>query len=156
MSLRTMTELLESQGIPYAVEEHGKPVAKTIMLKIDGALAMALIPVHHRPRLELLKELLNAGTMQAADEQEVQEMFPDCDASAVPPFGTLQGMRVFVSCDVAQRSNIAVAAGSRRRLLRMAYSDYAGLVRPFVFPISCPDPEYAAEMPERFATAGSV
>lgn len=156
MSLRTMMELLESQGVPYAVEEHGKPLAKTIMLKIDGALAMALIPVNHRPRLDLLKELLNAGTMKAAEEREVQEVFPDCDACAVPPFGMLQGMRVFVSSEIAQRSNIAVAAGSRRRLLRMAYSDYAGLVRPFVFPISSPDPEYAAEMSDRFAAVGSA
>jgi len=156
MFLRTMTELLESQGIPYAVEEHGKPVVKTVMLKIDGGLAMALIPTHHRPRLDLLKEVLNAGSMRAADDQEVLDVFPGCDADAVPPFGTLHGMRVFVSSDVAQRSNILVAAGSRRRLLRMAYSDYAGLVRPFVFPISCPDPEYVTETPERFATAGTV
>jgi Ala-tRNA(Pro) deacylase len=149
-----MTDLLESQGIPYEIAEQGQAAAKTIMLNIDGGLAMALVPVHHRPRLDLLKELLGAESLRHADEQEVSEAFPDCEACAVPPFGTLQGMRVIVSSDVAKRESFAVAAGSEGRLLRMAYSDYAGLVRPFVFPISCPDSEHAGQRSqERFATA---
>jgi Ala-tRNA(Pro) deacylase len=151
-----MTEFLESQGIAYEIGEHGKAVAKTVILKVDGGLAMALIPVNHRPRLDLLKELVGAISMQPAAEHEVIEAFPGCDACAVPPFGVLHGMRVFVSSDVAKRDSIAVAAGSEHRLLKMAYSDYAGLVRPFVFPISSPDSERVGhEREERFATAGA-
>ena len=154
MFLRTMTELLESQGIPFEVEEHGEALAKTIMLNIDGGLAMALVPVNHRPRLDLLKEMLGAGSLREADEREVFDVFPDCEAGAVPPFGMLHGIRVFVSCDLAQCDSFAVAAGSRRQVLRMAYCDYAGLVRPFVFPISTPGHHPNSETRERFATAG--
>jgi Ala-tRNA(Pro) deacylase len=154
MILRSMTELLESHGIRYALDEHGEPVAKTIVLKVDGGLAMAVIPVDHQPRLDMLQEIVNAESVHEADEGEVQDVFRGCEAQAVPPFGTLQSMRVFVSDELTDCNTLALAAGSRKQVLRIAYSDYTRLVRPLVLPLSAPEQEQTSGAQRRYAEVG--
>jgi Ala-tRNA(Pro) deacylase len=154
MILRTMTELLESHGIRYALDEHGEPVAKTIVLKLDGGLAMAVIPFDHQPRLDVLQEVVNAESAHEADEREVQEVFRGCEMRAVPPFGTLCGMRVFMSDELADCNTLALAAGLRKHVLRVAYSDYMRLVRPIVLPLSVPQRESAPAARRGYAAVG--
>src|SRR5205807_1099490 len=97
MYLRTVTELLESHGIAYDVSGGTEPDAKTLLVRIDGALGMALIPIDHRLRLDMLKEIVDAQSVRMAQDSEVPNIFSDCEPSAIPPFGILHGMHVFVS-----------------------------------------------------------
>ena len=48
-----------------------------LLLKIDGGLAMAVIPANHRLRLEQLKELIDAERLDPADAQELFYIFKD-------------------------------------------------------------------------------
>ena len=68
--------------------------------------------------------------MRLASEVEFKQQFPDCDAGAMPPFGNLYGMEVFVDQGVVAQARIAFNAGSHDEVIRLAYEDFARLVQP--------------------------
>lgn len=152
MSVRMMRKLLEGHEIEYTITQQAassdgpdmdresnqseRMLAETVMLKIDGGFAMVVVPASHDIRLELLKEMVDAESAHTAEVHEVDELFPDCDADAIPPFGMLYGMRVFVAEPLSRSQNLAFYAGSRKQVAELLYTDYARLVRPIVAPIS--------------------
>lgn len=120
----TAQEIAERAHIP------GKELAKTVMVKIDGKLAMIVVPASEHVRLAHLKEALGADEVELAGEYEFKERFPDCETGAMPPFGNLYDMPVFVSATLREDDEIAFNAGSHSELIRMAYADFERLVKP--------------------------
>lgn len=104
--------------------------AKTVLVKADGRLCMVVLPSDHHVHLETLRQQLGAGTLELASEREVGQAFPDCETGAMPPFGRLYGMEVFVSPALQQDEEIAFNAGSHDEALRMSYRDYERLAQP--------------------------
>jgi Ala-tRNA(Pro) deacylase len=147
MPAEKLAEYLESQGVQYTVIEHhapvytaqeiaasthipGKQLAKTVMVKVDGGLAMAVIPASQRVNLNRLKELVGAGKVELASEQEFRNKFPDCQVGAMPPFGNLYGIPVYAAQDLAEEIEIAFCAGSHTELVRISFSDFKRLAEP--------------------------
>ena len=126
----TAQEIAASAHIP------GKELAKTVMVKIDGNMAMAVLPASYKVNLDLLKEAAGATQIELAGEQEFEGLFPECAPGAMPPFGNLYGMAVFVAESLAEDEAIAFNAGSHTELIRLAYQDFAGLVEPKVAKLS--------------------
>lgn len=120
----TAQEIAERAHIP------GKELAKTVMVKIDGKLAMIVVPASEHVRLAHLKEALGADEVELAGEYEFRERFPDCETGAMPPFGNLYDLPVFVSATLREDDEIAFNAGSHSELIRMAYADFERLVKP--------------------------
>jgi Ala-tRNA(Pro) deacylase len=67
-----------------------------------------------------------------ATEEEFEDMFPGCDVGAMPPFGNLYGMEVFVAEKLAEDEEIAFNAGSHTELIKLSYKDFERLVKPTV------------------------
>ena len=148
MPVEKMKEFLDENGIQYVTFQHspaytaqeiaqsahisGKNVAKIVMLKLDDKMAMAVVPASHQVNLESLKGVANADNVELASEQEFKGMFPDCEAGAMPPFGNLYGMNVFVSEALAEDEAIAFNAGTHTELVGLAYQDFERLVKPKV------------------------
>ena len=146
MPIKKMKELLDDEGIKYVIFQHspaytaqeiahsahisGKNLAKTVMLKIDDKMAMAVVPASHQVNLELLKDDACANKVELASEQEFKGIFPDCEAGAMPPFGNLYGMNVFVSEALAEDEAIVFNAGTHTELVGLAYRDFERLVKP--------------------------
>ncbi len=147
MPAEKLAEYLESQGVQYTVIEHhapvytaqeiaasthipGKQLAKTVMVKVDGGLAMAVIPASQRVNLNRLKVLVGAGKVELASEQEFRNKFPDCQVGAMPPFGNLYGIPVYAAQDLAEEIEIAFCAGSHTELVRISFSDFKRLAEP--------------------------
>ena len=122
----TAQEVAESAHIP------GRAMAKTVMIYIDGALAMAVVPAHQRVMLDDLRELTETEDVRLAREQEFKDQFPDCDPGGMPPFGNLYDMAVYLSPELAEEGEIAFNAGSHVEIIKMAYRDFERLVRPRV------------------------
>ncbi|WP_405227055.1 aminoacyl-tRNA deacylase [Lentisalinibacter sediminis] len=120
----TAQEIAERAHIP------GKELAKTVMVKIDGELAMIVVPASDHVKLVHLTEALGADEVELAGEYEFKERFPDCETGAMPPFGNLYDMKVFVSAALREDDEIAFNAGSHSELIRMAYADFERLVNP--------------------------
>jgi len=146
MSLIRLKEYLDDHKIKYVVISHslaytaqgiaallhipGKELAKTVMVKIDGTLAMAVVPAFRHVDLELLRAAAGAKTVAVATEAEFRDSFPDCETGAMPPFGNLYGISVFADESLTHDEEIVFNAGSHRELVRMAWADLERLVNP--------------------------
>lgn len=152
MPIKKLKDYLDKNNIEYITIRHslafnaqqiaatthipGKELAKTVMVKIDGKMAMAVLPASYLVNLKLLKELTGAKTLELANEMEFKHLFPECEIGAMPPFGNLYDMEVFVAQSLAEDQEIAFNAGTHVELIRMAYADFERLVQPVVLAFS--------------------
>ena len=120
----TAMEVAQSAHIP------GRELAKTVMVKLDGKMAMAVLPSLRKVDLNLLRESVGAQEAQLATETEFKSLFPDCETGAMPPFGNLYGLDVYVSPSLAEDDQIAFNAGSHIEVMKLAYKDFDRLVKP--------------------------
>ena len=107
-----------------------------MIVKLDGTMAMAVLPALARVDLDLLKDAAGAKKVELAGEDEFRDMFPGCELGAMPPFGNLYGMDVFVAESLAEDEEIAFNAGSHTELIKLAYKDFEKLVEPRVVEFS--------------------
>ena len=121
-----------AQEIAAAAHIPGKEVAKTVVVKLDGAMAMVVLPATERIRMNHLKAETGAAKVELASETEFKDRFPDCEVGAMPPFGNLYEMDVFVKESLTTDMEIAFNAGTHTELIKMAYIDYEQLVGPKV------------------------
>jgi Ala-tRNA(Pro) deacylase len=149
MPAQRLREFLDSNGVKYVTVRHskaftaqevaasahipGREMAKTVIIRIDGKMAMAVVPATTQVDLHLLSELTGAsGEIELAEEQDFQDLFPECELGAMPPFGNLYDMDVFVAQRLRENDEIAFNAGNHTELIRMSYSDFERLVKPYV------------------------
>jgi len=146
MPLKKLRDFLDNHGVKYVSIRHsqaytaqeiaesvhlpGKELAKTVMIKIDGKMAMAVLPAPERVDFELLKAAASTENVRMAEEDEFKNLFPDCEVGAMPPFGNLYDMAVYVEKSLARDEVICFNAGSHTELFRMSYKDYERLVNP--------------------------
>jgi Ala-tRNA(Pro) deacylase len=118
-----------------AQEEHvpGKMVAKTVVVKVDDGFALAVLPATARANLARLKSALGAKEVRLATELEFTGMFPDCEVGAMPPFGNLYGLPVYVDAALTQDKEIVFNAGTHQDTIRMRYADFERLAMPKIF-----------------------
>jgi Ala-tRNA(Pro) deacylase len=107
-----------------------------VIVKIDGKLAMAVVPASCHVDLPLLKRAAGAKAVELASEMEFKDKFPDCEAGAMPPFGNLYGMTVYVDESLTLLKEITFNAGTHRDLMRMDWADLARLVEPRIVQIT--------------------
>lgn len=95
-------------------------------------MIMAVVPASHRVNMSRLKRMLGAESVELAKETEFQRFFPDCEVGAMPPFGNLYDLNVYVDRSLSQDDVIAFNACSHNELVRMAYKDFEKLVNPHI------------------------
>ena len=122
--------------IAEAAHIHGRQLAKSVIVRLDGRLAMVVLPASEKVDLKLLKAATRASDAALADEREFDYKFPGCEPGAMPPFGTLYGMEVFAASTLADSGEIVFNAGSHTELLRMSYKDFENLVQPRIINVS--------------------
>lgn len=146
MAVKKLKEFLDENNIRYITVSHspaytaqeiaakahlpGKEIAKTVLVKIDGKLTMAVLPGSFKINFENLKKVVGSDNVRLADEHEFVDKFPDCEVGALPPFGNLYGVDVFVASSLAEDEEIAFNACSHSQLIKMSYSDFEKLVKP--------------------------
>ena len=148
MPIKKIREFLDSHGTKYVVVSHslaytaqeiaasahisGKELAKTVMIKIDGKMAMAVLPASFKVDFHLLKNAVGSSDIELASEDEFKSLFPDCEIGAMPPFGNLYDMEVLVAESLTEEEKIAFNAGTHNELIKMSYKDYERLAKPRV------------------------
>lgn len=148
MPVQRLKDFLDEHQVKYVVISHsrafttqeiaaqthipGKELAKTVIVDIDGETAMAVLPGSQKVDLALLRDALGAERVTLAKEAAFRDRFPECDLGAMPPFGNLYEMPVYVADSLTEDEEIAFNAGSHTQLVRMAYRDFERLVQPKV------------------------
>lgn len=152
MPVKRLKEDLDSHGIKYVLISHspaytaqeiaasahvpGKELAKTVMVKVDGALKMVVLPASAQIDFKKIKDEFEVSEAELATEREFVGSFPDCETGAMPPFGELYDMDVFVDETLTEDEEIFFNAGTHRELVRMSYKDFADHVKPKVIQIT--------------------
>lgn len=152
MACGKLKEYLDDNKIPYVTITHsqaftaqqvaasahikGKEMAKTVIIKINDKLAMAVLPATYHVDFHLLKEVTGNENVSLAHESEFKEIFDDCELGAMPPFGNLYNMDVYVAQSLTEDVEIAFNAGTHSELIRMNYSDFERLVKPKILKFS--------------------
>ncbi len=152
MPLGKLREYLDDKKIKYIIKSHsvayttpeiaalahvpGKEWAKTVIIKIDGKLAMAVLPASYRIDFDELKNAIGNKKIELATEEEFESQFADCELGAMPPFGNLYDMDVFVAESLAEDDEITFNACSHNELMQMSYKDFEKLVNPKVIKFS--------------------
>jgi len=146
MPVKKLKDFLDAEKIRYVTISHspaytaqeiaacahipGKELAKTVIVIIEGCMAMLVLPSTHKVVLHEVRDLLGVDHATFASEEEFKVLFPGCEIGAMPPFGNLYGMQVYVAPGLAENKDIVFNAGSHTELIRMAYRDFANLVNP--------------------------
>lgn len=146
MPVTTLKRFLDANHVRYVSIQHspaytaqetaasahvpGRELAKTVLVQIDGEMAMVVLPSTRMVDLERLRKFDGASSVTLAGEQEFAERFPDCEAGAMPPFGNLYDMPVYVDQRLREDEHIAFNAGSHAELIQLDYRDFERLVQP--------------------------
>lgn len=152
MPSKKLKEFLDTNNVKYVSITHssaytameiaalahvpGKDLAKTVMIKINGHMAMVVLPATHMIKMDLLKKAVGNENLRLASEQEFKDKFPDCEVGAMPPFGNLYSMEVYASSALKEDEEIAFNAGTHTELIKLSYKDFETLVKPKVAEIS--------------------
>jgi Ala-tRNA(Pro) deacylase len=117
-----------------AASEHisGKMMAKVVLAFADGQLIMLVLPASHQVDFLKMALALEAHQVRLATEREFGGVFPDCEIGAMPPFGNLYGVPVYVDRALTTDEVIVFQAGTHTETIGMLYRDYAALVQPLV------------------------
>ncbi len=151
ISLR-LKKFLDENKVPYetqmhrvaytaqqvAAEEHvpGRMMAKTVIVQSKGAFAMAVLAAHRRVDLATLRQALKDADVRLASEAEFASLFPDSETGAMPPFGNLYGLPVYVDEMLAKDSEIVFNAGTHRETIKIKFTDFLKLVRPQILSLA--------------------
>ncbi len=128
----THSQAFTAQQIAASAHIPGKNMVKTVIIMINGQMAMAVLPASYYVDLALLKEITGEGNVRLASEMEFKDAFPDCEVGAMPPFGNLYNIPVYVAKVLTEQDEIAFNAGTHTEVIQMKYRDYEKLVHPRV------------------------
>jgi Ala-tRNA(Pro) deacylase len=145
---QTLKEYLDREHVHYDVLPHreayraaalaqvlGTPVremAKVVIIKEDDWFVMVVLPASRHIDSHRLREVFMTEGVRLATEQEFKDLFPDCKLGAMPPFGPLYGLPVYVDRSLTKDEYIVFEAGTHSEAIRMRYWDFAALVFPVV------------------------
>lgn len=141
-------KLLAVEGVPFEVLEHrdvftaqeraaaahvsGRLVAKVVVVRDGEWHGMAVLPAAARVDLAALRRATGRPSLELAGESELASLFPDCEVGAMPPFGRLYGLPVYLDSTLAERPEMVFAGGSHHEEVRMPMRDYLRVERPVV------------------------
>ena len=141
-------EFLREAGAPHSIIPHrpaytaqeeaaathvpGREFAKVVICFVDGQPIQAVVPAPLAVDVDRLLDLTGGRSIRLAEENELPDLFPDCELGAMPPFGPFYGQSVFVDVALAAQPEIAFNAGTHTEAICMRWADFAKTIRPIV------------------------
>jgi Ala-tRNA(Pro) deacylase len=146
MTVARLKKFLDESGVHYESVTHspaytaqeiakrahikGDQLAKTVIIDIDGVMAMVVLPASWRIRWDRFMNAMGTDFIALADEEEFIDRFPDCELGAMPALGKLFDMNVYMHEVLRDYDEIAFSAGSHNEIIKMRVKDYIRLAEP--------------------------
>lgn len=140
----TLQEYLDDRHVPYDIKRHkrthcavdtarashvpGERIAKAVVLTREGGFVLAIVPATARVRLDVIEDMLNCP-VALANEDEITELFPDCDLGAVPPLPEAYAVNAFVDESFDGQPNVYLEGGDHRSLVRISGEAFRMLMK---------------------------
>ncbi|HON77554.1 MAG TPA: YbaK/EbsC family protein [Spirochaetota bacterium] len=132
----THTPSFTAQGTAHSAHISGKEVVKTVILKVRDEMVMIALPANYKLNMDHMRNIFGTHEVELAHEEEFRDIFPDCEVGAMPPFGDLYGIDVFVADELTKDREIAFNAGTHTELIKLSFSDYDKLEHPRIIQLS--------------------
>ncbi len=129
-------ETFTASTLADALHEPGDFVAKTVVLKADGEYVLAVLPSSYTLALLLAQSEIGCDRLELAHEDELEDLFPDRELGAVPPFGSFYGLRTWGDSRLAEDEYIVFDGQSHEEALQMSYSSYEAIESPLIGDLS--------------------
>jgi Ala-tRNA(Pro) deacylase len=125
-------EAFRALAIAQTLHTPGKEMAKVVIVKVKERFVMTVLPASWNVDLRRLRTVFATHSVRLATENEITGLFPDCELGAMPPFGNLYGLPVYVDQSLTEDEEIVFQAGTHSDAIRMRYWDFASLAFPAV------------------------
>lgn len=141
-----LAEYLSQHGVPFKAMSHptaytaqevaaaqgvsGKQLAKVVIVKADDRPVMLVLQASAMVDLRKAAQMLGAKSLVLAREGDFADLFPDSEVGAMPPFGNLYNVPVYVDEGLAAQEEIVFAVGTHTDTFRVRYADFARLASP--------------------------
>lgn len=138
--------LLEQENIGYEVLEHtlaftaleiaqaqhipGHQVVKSVVVNADRNWILCVLPATHKIDFDKLKAAFSFQDVFLANEGRVASLFPGCEVGAMPPFGRLAGIAVYVDSDLKENETVTFNAGTHTDMLKIRFKDFLRIEKP--------------------------
>lgn len=132
----THSKAYTAQEVAASVHIRGRKIAKTVMVEIDGELAMVVLPASYRIDFQKLQDTIKAKNVRLVSESDFKGRFPECEVGAMPPFGNLYDMKVYVAASIVEDEDFLFNAGSHTELMKLPFKTYEKLVKPEIVRMS--------------------
>lgn len=119
---------LSAEGTAHASHVPGDCLAKGVVLTREGGFVVAVIPASAKVRLDVIERMLHCP-VQLASEEEISELFPDCDAGAVPPIGEAYAVEAFVDDSLDKQPDVYLEGGDHRSLIHISGEEFRALMK---------------------------
>jgi Ala-tRNA(Pro) deacylase len=145
---------LNEHQVPFQIQQHvrafsaqkiaegehipGNMVAKTVIVLADNQMIELVLPASYRADLNKFRAILQAKEVRLAHEEEFFDAFPDCEVGAMPPFGNLYGVPVYVEESLTKQETIVFPVGTYTETMSLHYADFERLVHPKVIAFAQP------------------
>lgn len=134
--IRRHKEVFTTQEIAAILHISGKQLAKVVIVK-HKEFAMMVLPAHLRLDIKKAKKVLKSKSLRLAKEKEIEKSFPDCEIGAMPPFGNLYEVPVYIDKSLTEKEQIVFEAGDHTHTIIMKCDDLMRLTQPKIFSFGC-------------------
>jgi Ala-tRNA(Pro) deacylase len=121
-----------ARKVADSVRVEGWQLAKVVVIRDAlGGDVMVVLPAASELDFHALRQASGRRGLQLERERELEQLFPDCEVGAMPPFGSLYGMKMYVDPCLLRAGNIFFQAGNHHEVVLMRSEDYKAIARPF-------------------------
>jgi Ala-tRNA(Pro) deacylase len=140
----TLQQYLDDQHIDYDVLVHKRTrssegtvrashvpqesLAKGVVLTREGGFIVAVVPASAKVRLDVIEHMLHCPVAMATEE-EIEELFPDCDAGAVPPVAAAYAVDAFIDESLDKQTDVYLEGGDHRSLIHISGEQFRSLMQ---------------------------
>lgn len=139
----TLQDYLNRWGVEYEVVPHphtgssletaesahipGNNLAKCVMTEDYRGYLMVVIPANHQVEFSQLDYELDRR-LELATEQELADIFTDCEVGAIPPLGEAYGIDVALDDSLTDCDDVYFEAGDHTELIHLSGEDFRDLM----------------------------
>lgn len=114
----------ETAEAAHVREDH---IAKAVIVKDLAGFAMVVVPASNKVDMEHLRKELNRE-LHLGTEDEIGNLFGDCEKGAVPPLGPAYGIEVYLDEALMSLANIYFEAGDHEALVHVSGDNFQALL----------------------------
>ena len=105
----------------------GHQLAKGVLLEDEAGYVIAVLPASRTIALRALNEQLERR-LELAKEAELNDLFPDCETGAVPPFGSAYNIPTVIDDSLLNVADVYFESGDHEDLVHMKGAAFLSLL----------------------------